>query len=172
MLALMAGVWVIALIVEAPAVPALPSLGLFSSLAIVIWFDFDRYRIPNWVSYPLIASGLALTAFWPDPPFVHRLAGMTIGYGLIWGLRVYWQRTRGVDGIGMGDAKLLAAAGAWLGVLALPFVTLIASISALVWVATTAWLSSTQIDRTQRLPFGPFIALGFWSIWLLGGLVR
>ena len=65
------------------------------------------------------------------------------------------------EGLGLGDAKLFAASGTWLGLPLLPYVLLIAALGGLAWAL---------IARAQgRLAFGPWIALGFWCVWLARG---
>jgi len=144
---------------------------LFPVLLCVTWFDFDHYRIPNWLSYPLIAVGLIVLSILPGRNLVEHVIGAVLGYGFIWVLNAYWRRTHGHDGIGMGDAKLLAAAGAWLGVLALPIVALVASGSALMLIMLAALISRNPVQIGQRIAFGPFIALGFWVVWVIGPLL-
>ncbi len=139
---------------------------LFTALVAIAWYDFDHYRIPNWLSLPLIAAGLVFPIIWPGYDLIKYATGAIVGYGSIWGLRAFWLRYRGKEGIGLGDAKLLAAAGAWLGPLALPFVTLAASTGALLWIGMRSVSSGKALRPDQRIPFGPFIALGFWTIWL------
>lgn len=146
-------------------------VGLFVALVVTAWFDFDHYRIPNWISLPLIVLGLAGSMIFPGYSLIDHVAGAGLGYVLIWALHMYWRRFRDQDGIGLGDAKLLAAAGAWLGVLALPLVTLVASGSALLWVGAMALATRQEIDRKQRIPFGPFIAFGFWNVWLFQDVI-
>lgn len=142
------------------------SVGLFVALVGLAWFDFDHYRIPNWISYPLILAGLGLAYAQPELSFAEHLIGAGLGYTFVWGLNAYWRYARGQDGIGMGDAKLFAAAGAWLGALALPFVSLFASASALLVLLLIRLITGKDIGRTQRIAFGPFIAIGFWMAWL------
>lgn len=144
------------------------SAALFLSLIGVAWFDFDHFRIPNWISYPLIAAGLVLAFLRPDARLELHALGAFFGYGFIWGLNAYWLRRFGKQGIGMGDAKLFAAAGAWLGVLALPLVTLGASGSALCVIALTKLSQPKASIGDARIAFGPYIALGFWAVWLVG----
>jgi len=60
------------------------------------------------------------------------------------------------SGIGMGDAKLLAALGAWLGADALPEILLIASLSGL--VGGLLWLKWQKSQINHPFPFGPFLA--------------
>ena len=80
-----------------------------------------------------------------------------------------YRRLRGIEGLGGGDAKLLAAAGAWVGAAALPSVLLGAACAALIAVAGLA-IAGTRLSRRSALPFGPFLALATWAVWLLGPL--
>ena len=74
---------------------------------------------------------------------------------------------RGRDGLGQGDAKLLAASGAWLGVAALPNVVLFAAVAGLAMAAVLSLGGKVLTARTM-LPFGPCLALATWLIWLQG----
>jgi len=142
--------------------------GLGCAIIGITWFDVDHYRIPDWISYPLILAGLVFVYMTKPSETLLHIMGALIGYGFIWMLNTYWRRKHGKDGIGMGDAKLLAGAGAWLGVFALPIVTLIASASALLVILFRALIMRAPVEAGQRIPFGPFIALGFWLVWLGG----
>ncbi len=68
--------------------------------------------------------------------------------------------------MGYGDFKLLAALGAWFGVLAIPQIILIASISSLIVGLLLVALKQRQFD--SPLPFGPFLALGGWVSLMFG----
>ena len=81
-----------------------------------------------------------------------------------------YRRARGREGLGLGDAKLLAAAGAWLGWQALPGVVLIAAASGLAFALATP-LGGGKLAWTSRIAFGPHLALAFWLTWLLGPVV-
>jgi leader peptidase (prepilin peptidase)/N-methyltransferase len=70
-------------------------------------------------------------------------------------------------GLGLGDAKLFAAAGAWLGPAGLPSVLVWACGAALIAVAIHSIRGQT-LSRTSRIAFGPFLAFGFWIVWLFG----
>jgi leader peptidase (prepilin peptidase)/N-methyltransferase len=69
--------------------------------------------------------------------------------------------------MGLGDAKLLAASGAWLGAEGLPGVLLWASGSALVGILIARWRGET-LSASTRVPFGPFLAFGTWLVWVYG----
>ena len=74
-----------------------------------------------------------------------------------------YRRLRGRDGLGLGDAKLLAAAGAWLGLASLPWVVLAAALLGLV----LALLRAGPLRAETAVPFGPPLALAFWVMFLL-----
>ncbi|HCX09901.1 MAG TPA: prepilin peptidase, partial [Hyphomonas sp.] len=67
-----------------------------------------------------------------------------------------------------GDAKLLGALGVWTGWAGLAPIMLVASASALVGVIGLSALGIRKVDADTPIPFGPFIALGGWVVWLGG----
>lgn len=135
-------------------------LGL--TLVAISVIDLRTLRIPDVLSLPLIGAGLALALTAPDVYSVDHLIGAIAAFALFAGLGGLYYRVRNVDGLGLGDAKLFAAAGAWLGWQNLPMVLLIATLGGL----TQALLMRTT-HRDLQLAFGPWIALGFWATWLL-----
>jgi leader peptidase (prepilin peptidase)/N-methyltransferase len=86
------------------------------------------------------------------------------------GIGWLYRRMRGRHGLGLGDAKLLAAAGAWLGWAALPSVVVIAAVLALALALAQA-LGCAKLALTGKLAFGPHLALAFWLVWLCGPLI-
>jgi leader peptidase (prepilin peptidase) / N-methyltransferase len=130
------------------------------------WIDLRRWLLPDALTLPLVVAGLAAAA-WLDPAGLTACAaGAALGYlGLRlvgWSYRVL----RGREGIGLGDAKLLAASGAWLGAAALPQVVLLAASTALV-AALGLRLAGIRLGARSALPFGPFLAFATWVLWLL-----
>lgn len=126
--------------------------------------DIDRFTLPNPLTLGLLLLGLALAATRHVFGLAEALIGAVAGYGVLAGAALFYRRFRKRDGLGFGDAKLFAAAGAWLGWAALPSVLLIASFSALIWVLAEAAIRR-KFDGSRALPFGPFIAAGFWLVW-------
>ena len=96
-----------------------------------------------------------------------RVAGAACGYLGLWLVALIYRRLRGRDGLGLGDAKLLAAAGAWVGASGLPSVLAGAALAALA-AAGGLTLAGTRLDRHSALPFGPFLAAATWLVWLFG----
>jgi leader peptidase (prepilin peptidase)/N-methyltransferase len=96
-----------------------------------------------------------------------RAAGAALGYLALRAIAWAYQRLRRREGLGGGDAKLFGAAGAWLGTAVLPQVILLGALAALI-AATGASLAGTRLRAHSALPFGPFLALATWVIWLFG----
>ncbi len=138
------------------------------------WIDAREMVLPDVLTLPLVVAGLAVTWLIAPDRLAHHVAGALAGFAVIALVGFAYRRVRGRDGIGMGDAKLAAAAGAWVAWTGLPGVILIAALSGIA-VTLLAALVAGRVggDRalTAKLPFGPHIALGTWIVWLHGPLV-
>jgi leader peptidase (prepilin peptidase)/N-methyltransferase len=127
------------------------------------WIDARCQRLPDFLTLPLVLAGLAAAALLEPEALAGRAAGAAAGYLGFWALAWAFRRMRGREGLGMGDAKLLAAGGAWVGAWLLPDVLLLAAGSALIYA-----LRRGRPDPAARVPFGPFLAVGIWIMWLYG----
>ena len=126
--------------------------------------DLLSWRLPDALTLPLIVAGIAAAALGmlPTVDLFQALAGAAIGYLALAGIGWAYRRLRGRDGLGLGDAKLLAAAGAWLGVESLPWLVLISAVLGLALA-----LARTQPVRAETaVQFGPPLALAFWGLFL------
>ena len=132
-------------------------LGL--TLLVLAAHDLNAHILPNALTLPLLIAGLAVNAVWPISLFWSGL-GAICGYGLIAGLRWLWLRRKGIEAIGLGDAKMLAAGGAWVGASGLSLILLIASSAGL-----AVALIGRSYFKDKALPFGFFLALGIWVSW-------
>jgi leader peptidase (prepilin peptidase) / N-methyltransferase len=127
--------------------------------AMIVLFVIDlQHRIlPNVITVGGIPIGLALSLFLP-PGWQESLIGVLVGGGVLWAIGEAYYRLRGIDGLGMGDVKMLAMIGAFLG-WRLMLVTLIfASLSGA--LAGMALLASGRGGMKAALPFGTFLAVG------------
>ena len=148
-----------------PAISILLAATLAACSAINVYF----YRLPDALTLPLAAAGvLASAATGLLPPWWSAVSA-GLGFLLLAGVAYGYQYLRGRAGLGLGDAKLLAASGAWLGAGALPTVLLWATGSALVCVLVAS-RRNAALTGASRLPFGPFLAFGTWLVWLYGSL--
>lgn len=125
-------------------------------------FDLREGRLPDRLTLPLGALGLALAAWRSGGVPLAQLAGAGAGFAVFWALGEAHFRLRGIEGLGQGDAKLLGAAGAWLGWRDLPLVVLAAALGALAAVA----LRRAGRPRNPEIAFGPWLALAFMALWL------
>ena len=131
------------------------------------WIDIRRWLLPDSLTLPLVIAGLAAGAALVPEQLTDRALGAAVGYLSLRAIALLYRVLRGREGLGRGDAKLLAASGAWVGASALPQVVLVAAISAL-FAAACLRLAGIPVGALSALPFGPFLALATWLIWLLG----
>jgi leader peptidase (prepilin peptidase) / N-methyltransferase len=131
------------------------------------WIDLRRWLLPDALTLPLIVAGLALAAVFAREQLLDRALGAVLGYLGLRAIALTYRALRRREGLGQGDAKLLAAAGGWVGASALPQVIFGAALSALVTVVALR-LAGVRLGAHSALPFGPFLAVATWLIWLFG----
>jgi len=135
------------------------------TLLALAWIDGENLILPDVLTLPLLVAGLA-DAWWDAPwALTGRALGAVAGYGGFRLLGLIYRLIRKREGLGQGDAKLLAAAGAWLGLVALPQVVLLAAILGLGTVLL-ARLRGADLSAATRLPFGPALAAATFLLWL------
>ncbi|MFC4724565.1 prepilin peptidase [Glycocaulis abyssi] len=144
----------------------LSSAVLLGGLLALSVIDICSFRLPDWLTLPLIPAGL-LAAWWLGDGILWHLAGAIIGYAGLVALELAYRSVRGRDGLGRGDAKLLAVGGAWCGAALLPVILLVASIAGLVWALALRLMAGREVGPDTALPFGPFLAAGIAAAWLL-----
>jgi leader peptidase (prepilin peptidase) / N-methyltransferase len=131
--------------------------------------DARHFLLPDFLTLPLIPLGFAANAVLDPDNFDAAVIGAAAGFLVIIAIRQLYWRWRGREGIGLGDAKLLAAAGAWVGWVGLPSVVLIAALVGLA-VTLIRHLARGSISLTERVPFGSSLCFGIWIVWLYGPL--
>ena len=134
------------------------------------WIDLRDRVLPDRLTLPLIVVGLVAAAVFDTDHLVDRVLGAIIGFLALSAIASVYRWVRGHEGMGGGDAKLLAASGAWSGVAALPQIVLAAALAALAAAALLS-LGGARLNRHSALPFGPFISLATWAAWLSGPAV-
>jgi leader peptidase (prepilin peptidase)/N-methyltransferase len=132
--------------------------------------DFRHLILPDALVLPLIPAGIALHALivperWPD-----HVIGAASGYLGFVAVRAIYGWLRGREGLGLGDAKLLAVAGAWVGWQGLPSVVFLGAALTLAGLLAVR-ATGHGVDLKGEIPFGPALALAIWIVWLYGPLV-
>lgn len=126
-------------------------------LAALALLDRDHFWLPDRLTLPLAALGLALG----PAPLADRIIGGAAGYAALALIAAGYKRARGRVGLGQGDAKMLGAIGAWLGWRALPFVVLGACAIGIVWAIVA------RKQAGDRLPLGTLLAVAGWAGWVI-----
>jgi len=153
-----------------------PSVLLASRLvfgcALIVLFaiDLEHHLLPNVITLPGIAVGLAFS-FVTEPGWIASLVGAVVGGGSLWLIAEAYYRIRHEDGLGMGDVKMLAMIGAFIG-WPLTIVTLMMASFAGACVGLVV-IALRKGDLKYALPFGTFLAVGAALAATVGpGLVR
>lgn len=140
------------------------AITLIAGLTALAWTDAKTFRLPNKMTYPLIVFGVGSAFVLPHLAPRDALLGLCVGYGGFVALELIFRKIYGKHGLGRGDAKLLAAGGAWCGIFGLPFIILIASLSGLVFTQLPSQRERLGQEKAA-IPFGPFLAAGIAVIW-------
>jgi leader peptidase (prepilin peptidase)/N-methyltransferase len=126
----------------------------------LIWTDLRHGIIPDWINGLIATLGLA-RAFVMEGASGTLIAapqGLLIG-ALVLLLRHLYFRWRGVQGLGLGDVKFLAAATVWTGLTDFPVLLLAATVAALA-VAISLHVVGEGVTARTSIPFGPFLVVG------------
>jgi len=130
-------------------------------LLVLAWIDWDHLRLPDVLTLPLVGGGvLATWALEPEAVGDHAVAA-ALAYLAFRGIALGYRVLRGRDGLGQGDAKLLAASGAWVGLAGLPSVVLGAAVVALV-----VTLGGRVFGR--RVAGDVYLAVATWGVRVYG----
>ncbi|MBU1220997.1 prepilin peptidase [Myxococcota bacterium] len=160
---------------------------VFAQTLIALSFiDWDTFIIPDIIVVPLALLSLIYGSYYTS--FYQSLGGMVLGGGLFAMITFYYRYVRKKEGLGLGDAKLLAALGAFLGVYNIVYIILLASIQGLLfaviasifklkWPKPLPYKGITDDEdyeeelfadsdkwSLQPLPFGPFLSLAALEI--------
>ena len=130
---------------------------VLAALVIALFFiDLEHQLLPDALTLPGIAAGIAASIFAP-PGWQSSLIGAALGAAILFAIRWAWKRATDVDGMGLGDMKMLAMIGAFLGWQQVWLVLFAASLAGAI-----IGLTITAIKRGSmktKLPFGTFLAI-------------
>ena len=150
-------------------------LSILSLILIMIFFiDLENFIIPDSLNF--IVMGLALLKnFLPnfDTSLIHEInqsiIGGMVGYLSIWLIIYLYKTFKKIDGMGFGDAKLMAGIGLLFGWQSIPFILFVSSILGLIFVVPS--LIKKQKTMRTEIPFGPFIILACLIYFAYGSLL-
>ena len=139
---------------------------VFTGLLIALFVtDLETMRLPNVLTLPGIAIGVAFSTVLP-PGLQSSVLGAVIGAAVPWAIRWLWYQMKGVEAMGLGDVKMLAMIGAFLGWRQVWLVLFFASlVGALFGIVLTV---SRRRSMASRLPFGTFLAMAAYLASLSG----
>jgi leader peptidase (prepilin peptidase) / N-methyltransferase len=127
------------------------------ALIVLFAIDLEHHLLPNAVTLPGIVVGLVFSLFTP-PGLRDAIIGVVLGGGILFVIAEAYYRLRHEEGLGMGDVKMLAMIGAFVGwkltLLTLMMASLAGSIIGVALIATRS------ASMKYALPFGTFLALG------------
>ncbi|PJA32902.1 MAG: prepilin peptidase [Zetaproteobacteria bacterium CG_4_9_14_3_um_filter_53_7] len=146
-----------------PTLMLLEALCLFFLLWILTFIDLETFLLPNVLTFPGIALGLAFAWLFGD--WQDALIGAIAGYAVLWLVARLFLKMTGQEGMGYGDFKLLAMLGAFMGWQALPFIIFSSSVAGSVIGAVMLKLSGRGLR--SEIPFGPYLAVAgmCWYVW-------
>ena len=150
-------------------------LSILSLILIMIFFiDLENFIIPDSLNF--IIMGLALLKnFLPNfnTSLIHEInqsiIGGMVGYLSIWLIIYLYKTFKKIDGMGFGDAKLMAGIGLLFGWQSIPFILFVASILGLIFVVPS--LIKKQKTMRTEIPFGPFIIVACLIYFAQGDLL-
>lgn len=130
------------------------------------FIDFNHRILPDTIVYLLLWLGLIVSTqhVFVDP--THAIYGAILGYSFLWVIAQGYAVFRKKEGMGLGDCKMLAMIGAWVGAQPIMDVILIAAVLAL--LVSIMLLARKSIHKQTLIPFGPFIAIAGWSVVIYG----
>ena len=146
--------------------PLLGARLVFSCAMIVLFLiDLQHRILPNVVTIPGVVVGLA-ASFFVEPGWLDAVLGVAVGGGSLLAISEAYYRIRGAEGLGMGDVKMLAMIGAFLGWQLMLVTLLLASLlGSLIGVAM---IVLRRGDAKHALPLGSFLAIGAIASTVIG----
>jgi leader peptidase (prepilin peptidase)/N-methyltransferase len=143
--------------------------GLGWTLLALALIDLRHYVLPTELTLPLGLAGLVVAWRIEPATLPGHLLGAALGLIGLLAVQSAYRRLRNRDGLGTGDAILLAAIGAWTGWQGVPSVLLYAAASGLCFTMIRT-IGGERVALDSRIAFGPHLCLGAWLVWLHGPL--
>jgi leader peptidase (prepilin peptidase) / N-methyltransferase len=140
-------------------------LAFASAMVVLFAIDLQHHILPNVITVPGIVIGFVLSLFLP-PGWQSSLIGLIAGGGVLFAIAEAYYRLRGIEGLGMGDVKMLSMIGAFLGWKLVLVTLVLASFAGS--VIGLAVIASGRGGMKAALPFGTFLAVGALTAAVVG----
>ena len=163
---LITGVLFVVTTAVTPVGPLLAARLLFVCALIVLFaIDLEFQILPNAITLPGIVIGFLFALVGP-PGWLASLVGTVVGGGVLYAIAAGYYYVRKEEGLGMGDVKMLAMIGAFLGWQQMLLTLVLASFSGA--VIGVGIIALQRGSMKYALPFGTFLALGAGAAMLTG----
>jgi len=153
--ALVGAASVLAFVRRGPSLEYLVELVFVAAMVALVFIDYTHRILPDVITINGTVLGLALSLLRDNPTTVQALSGAALGAGLLFLVAEMYFRVRKLEGLGMGDVKMMAMVGAFLGWKAVLLTVLVGSFIGSV-VGLAVMFVSRRSLRTS-LPFGTFL---------------
>ena len=147
---------------------------LVLTLIMIFFIDLENFIIPDSLNFTIMGLAL-LKNFLPNfnTSLIHEInqsiIGGMVGYSSIWLIIFLYKTFKKIDGMGLGDAKLMAGIGLLFGWQSIPFVLFVSAILGLIFVLPS--LLNKQKNMRSEIPFGPFIIVACLIYFAQGDLL-
>ena len=139
---------------------------LVSACLALLVIDYDHQLLPDWITLPGIAIGLALSFVSVRRTPLEAAVGAALGAGGLFLLAYTYEKITGQEGMGLGDVKMLGMIGALLGPAGVVVTILLGSVSGS--LVGLALILTRGGSAKTKLPFGVFLALGAVAAFFFG----
>lgn len=129
-------------------------------LLILTFIDLAEQILPDDLTLGLVWFGLLISLGQVFTDSTSAILGAVLGYSSLWSVNALYKLYSGKEGMGYGDFKLLAGLGACLGWSVLPLILFIASATGA--VVGIFLILFKKHERSQPIPFGPYLAFAGW----------
>lgn len=127
------------------------------ALIVLFAIDLEHQILPNVITVPGMLIGFALS-FFTEPGWLSSLLGIVVGGGILLTFAYGYLWLRQQEGLGMGDFKMLAMIGAFVGWKLVLVTLMLASLAGS--AIGLALVASRRGSMASKLPFGTFLAIG------------
>ena len=153
-----------------PDWPRVAGILLGWALMTLIVMDLRGTLLPDRLTLTLLPLGLFAAWLSARASLIDHVIGAVVGFAIGWAFVAGAERLGRRPAPGMGEAKLLAAAGAWVAWQGLPMVAAAALLAA-VLIGLWGRVTARRPFADGRLAAGACIAIGVWLVWLYGPLL-